>query len=174
MSKSISSLAVGATIEVPVLSAYQSRFGAKIVFKIADKNHSGYPSNSVTLITDKIIQVMAFDAKEPNNSNSDRKNYGNNRYLYSNLLQWQNSNAAAGNWYSAQRSADQAPTTKSTHVSFLITQVEQTVLIEWYFRAVVIECGAMMMKRIAEVVVGRIKKKENIDVKESEDTNNDY
>lgn len=60
------------------------------------------------------------------------------------------------------------------YISFLITQVEQTVLIEWYFRAVVIECGAMMMKRIAEVVVGRIKKKENIDVTESEDTNNDY
>lgn len=118
MSKAISSLAVGAKIEVPVLSAYQSRFGAKIVFKIADKNHSGYPSNSVTLITEKIIQVMASDAKEPNNSNSDRKNYGNNRYAYSNLLQWLNSNAAAGNWYSAKHSADQAPTTKSTHVSY--------------------------------------------------------
>lgn len=117
MSKAISSLAVGAKIEVPVLSAYQSRFGAKIVFKIADKNHSGYPSNSVTLITEKIIQIMASDAKEPNNSNSDRKNYGNNRYAYSNLLQWLNSNAAAGNWYSAKHSADQAPTTKSTHVS---------------------------------------------------------
>lgn len=118
MSKAISSLAVGAKIEVPVLSAYQSRFGAKIVFKIADKNHSGYPSNSVTLITEKIIQVMASDAKEPNNGNSDRKNYGNNRYAYSNLLQWLNSNAAAGNWYSAKHSADQAPTTKSTHVSY--------------------------------------------------------
>lgn len=118
MSKAISSLAVGAKIEVPVLSAYQSRFGAKIVFKIADKNHSGYPSNSVTLITEKIIQIMASDAKEPNNSNSDRKNYGNNRYAYSNLLQWLNSNAAAGNWYSAKHSADQAPTTKSTHVSY--------------------------------------------------------
>lgn len=60
------------------------------------------------------------------------------------------------------------------YISFLITQVEQTVLIEWYFRAVVIECGAMMMKRIAEVVVGRIKKKENIDITESEDMNHDY
>jgi hypothetical protein len=45
------------------------------------------------------------------------------------------------------------------YVSFLITRQEQTVLIEWYFRAVVIECGAMMMKRLAEVIVGRIKKK---------------
>lgn len=118
MSKALSSLAVGDTIEVPVLSAYQSRFGAKIVFKVADKNHSGYPSNSVTLITDKIIQIMASDAKEPNNSNSDRKNYGNNRHIYSNLLQWLNSNAAAGNWYSAQHSTDQAPTTKTTHVTY--------------------------------------------------------
>ena len=118
MSQSISKLAVGAKIEVPVLSPYQSRFGAKLVFKIADKNHSGYPANSVTLITEKIIQIMAFDAKEPNNSNSDRKSYGNNRYLHSNLLQWLNSNAAAGAWYSAQHSADQAPTTKDTHVTY--------------------------------------------------------
>lgn len=118
MSKAISSLAVGDKIEVPVLSAYQSRFGAKIVFKVADKNHSGYPSNSVTLITEKIIQIMASDAKEPSNSNSDRRNYGNNRHIYSNLLQWLNSNATAGNWYSAKHSADQAPTTKSTHVSY--------------------------------------------------------
>ena len=118
MSKTLGSLSVGAKIEVPVLSAYQSRFGSKIVFKIADKNHSGYPSNSVTLITEKIIQNMASDAKEPNNSVSDRKNYGNNRHIYSNLLQWLNSNATAGNWYSAKHSADQAPTTKSTHVSY--------------------------------------------------------
>lgn len=118
MSKAISSLSVGDKIEVPVLSAYQSRFGAKIVFKVADKNHSGYPSNTVTLITEKIIQIMAPDAKEPNNSNSDRRNYGNNRHIYSNILQWLNSNATAGNWYSAKHSADQAPTTKNTHVTY--------------------------------------------------------
>lgn len=118
MSKTLGSLSVGVKIEVPVLSAYQSRFGSKIVFKIADKNHSGYPSNSVTLITEKIIQNMASDAKEPSNSNSDRKNYGSNRHIYSNLLQWLNSNAAAGAWYSAKHSADQAPTTKNTHVTY--------------------------------------------------------
>ena len=110
MSKTLGSLSVGAKIEVPVLSAYQSRFGSKIVFKIADKNHSGYPSNSVTLITEKIIQLMCFDAKEPNNSNGDRKQYGNNRYQHSNILQWLNSNATAGAWYSAKHSADAQPT----------------------------------------------------------------
>ena len=110
MSKAISSLAVGDKIEVPVLSAYQSRFGAKIIFKVADKNHSGYPSNSVTLITEKIIQLMCSDAKEASNSNSDRRSYGNNRHIHSNILQWLNSNATAGNWYSPKHSADAPPT----------------------------------------------------------------
>lgn len=111
MSKALSTLAVGAKVEIPVKSAFQSRFGSKIVFTVVDKNHSGYPSNSVTLQTLKIIQMMCFDAKEPNNANSDRKNYGNNRYLHSNLRQWLNSNAAAGSWYTAQHSADQTPNT---------------------------------------------------------------
>lgn len=53
---------------------------------------------------------MCFDAKEASNSNSDRKQYGNNRYQYSNLLQWLNSNATAGAWYSAKHSADAPPT----------------------------------------------------------------
>lgn len=111
----VSTLPVGSFIKVPVLSAYQSRFGENIMWKVADKNHSGYPSNSVTLITEKIIQLMALDAQEPNNSNRDRKDNGNNRYLYSNLLQWLNSNAAAGAWYSAQHSADAAPTNANVY-----------------------------------------------------------
>lgn len=113
MAKSLSTLAVGATFEVPVKAAYQSLLGATVVFKMADKNHSGYPSNSVTLICDKIPIVLAFDAKEPSNSNADRKNYGNNRYSYANVLQWLNSNATAGNWYSAKHSADQSPSSAS-------------------------------------------------------------
>ena len=114
----VSTLPVGSFIKVPVLSAYQSRFGENIMWEVADKNHSGYPSNSVTLITEKIIQLMVFDAKEPNNSNSDRKRYGNNRYLHSNLLQWLNSNAAAGAWYSAQHSADAPPTNANVYSNY--------------------------------------------------------
>lgn len=115
MPKALSALAVGDKIEIPVKSGYQSQFGTKIVFRVADKNHSGYPANSVTLITDKIIQLLAFDGKEPNNANSDRKNSGNNNYNYSNLRQWLNSNAGAGAWYSAKHSADSPP--NSTNVS---------------------------------------------------------
>lgn len=73
MSKAISSLAVGDKIEVPVLSAYQSRFGAKIVFKVADKNHSGYPSNSVTLITEKIIQLKRWHKPSRKNARKQER-----------------------------------------------------------------------------------------------------
>lgn len=106
MAKALSSLAVGALVK-DTGTLYN---GKPIVWKIADKGHTGYPSGSVTLITEKIISLKAFDAIESGNSNSDRRSYGNNRYIYSNLRQWLNSQAAAGKWYSAQHSADAAPT----------------------------------------------------------------
>lgn len=58
---------------------------------------------SVSLLGD-----MQYDAKEPKNSDRDRKNYGNNRYIYSNIHQWLNATKATG-WYVAQHSADAAP-----------------------------------------------------------------
>ena len=60
-------------------------------------------------MTNQIIKLLCFDAKESANGNSDRRNYGNNRYIYSNLRQWLNSDAAAGQWYTAQHSADAPP-----------------------------------------------------------------
>ena len=65
-------------------------------------------------MTNQIIKLLCFDAMEPANGNSDRRNYGNNRYIYSNLRQWLNSDKGAGQWYTAQHSADQAP--DSSHV----------------------------------------------------------
>ena len=81
-----------------------------INWKIADQNHPGYPENSTTLITDKIIRLMGIDAKEPSNSDANRQNFGNNRYVHANITQWLNSNATAGQWYSAQHSQDAPPT----------------------------------------------------------------
>ena len=60
-------------------------------------------------MTNQIIKLLCFDAKESANGNSDRRNYGNNRYIYSNLRQRLNSDAAAGQWYTAQHSADAPP-----------------------------------------------------------------
>lgn len=108
MAQKLSNLPVGAKVK-DNLSKYN---GKPIIWKIADKNHSGYPSNSVTLITDKIISLKAFDGEESKNSNSDRRSYGNNYYKHSNLLQWLNSDK--NSWYTAQHGADAPPTSGNT------------------------------------------------------------
>ena len=113
MSQTLGSLAVGAKIK----DTSTTFLGSPIIWLKADKDHTDYPSNSTTLITEKIIALRAFDAKEPNNSDSNRVSYGNNKYSVSNIDQWLNSDAAAGQWYSARHDADQAPTTLTTHVS---------------------------------------------------------
>lgn len=48
------------------------------------------------------------------------------------------------------------------YVSFLITRQEQTVLIQYYFTVVGIECGGMLLKRVMEVITARISKKEKL------------
>lgn len=58
---------------------------------------------SVSLLGNKM-----YDNKEPSNSDKDRRNYGNNRYIYSNIHQWLNATKATS-WYTAQHSADAAP-----------------------------------------------------------------
>lgn len=58
---------------------------------------------SVSLLGKKM-----YDNKEPSNSDTDRRNYGNNRYIYSNIHQWLNATKATG-WYTAQHSTDAAP-----------------------------------------------------------------
>lgn len=103
MSQSISNLSVGDKIK------FGSIYDDSIIWLVAAKNHAGYPSNSLTFVTEKIIKIIGFDAKEPSNSNTDRQNYGNNQYRYSNLRQWLNSAAAANAWYTAQHSADAPP-----------------------------------------------------------------
>lgn len=103
----LSSLPIGAKIKVP-----HSVMG-NIIFLKADQNHTGYPENSTTLITDELILLRAFDAKEPNNTDSNRRQYGNNRYSVSNIDHWLNSTASAGQWYSPQHSTDQSPSSTS-------------------------------------------------------------
>lgn len=78
--------------------------GTPIIWKVADINHEGYPKNSITLISDKVLALRPFDAAEKGG-----KWYGNNRYAISNIRQWLNSNATAGQWYSAQHSNDYPP-----------------------------------------------------------------
>lgn len=127
----ISSLPIGSKIK------YGSYKGAPIIWRIADFNHPGYPNNSVTLISDVILCEKAFDAKEPSNSDSDRQEYGNNRYAHSNLRQWLNKRGSP--WYEAQHSADAPPNSSGvasnpydTEPGFLteFTDDELSVLLE--------------------------------------------
>lgn len=60
-----------------------------------------------------LLGNMQYDAPEPRNSNSNRKRFGNNRYIYSNIHQWLNATKASG-WYTAQHSADAAPAYSSS------------------------------------------------------------
>jgi predicted DNA-binding transcriptional regulator AlpA len=46
-------------------------------------------------MTKNIIRFAAFDAKEPNNPDSDRKKHGNSRWSLSNIRQWLNSTKGA-------------------------------------------------------------------------------
>jgi hypothetical protein len=92
------------TFPVGTKVEFGSLYGSKIVWRIANKSGS-----SITLITDGVVALYAFDAKEPSNPNKSRQNYGNNRYRYSNIRRWLNSEAGAGSWYSAQYSYDHSP-----------------------------------------------------------------
>ncbi|OKO91409.1 IgA protease [Geobacillus proteiniphilus] len=103
MPQLLSSLPVGAKVK----DLNTKYYGKPIIFQVIDKNHPGYPANSVTLLTEKIITLKAFDAKEPSNPNTDRQSYGNNRYAHSNIRQWLNKDTSP--WYAAQHGYDAPP-----------------------------------------------------------------
>ena len=103
MPKLLSSLPVGAKVK----DLNTKYYGKPIIFQIIDKNHAGYPANSVTLITERIITFKAFDAKEPSNPNTNRHDWGNNRYAHSNIRQWLNKDTSP--WYATQHSYDAPP-----------------------------------------------------------------
>lgn len=108
MSQNLSNLPTGAKVK---LGKFQVNTETKrpIIWTIVAKNHPGYPTNAITLHATEILDLRCFDAKEPSNSNSDRQNYGNNRYSLSNLDQWLNKNKAGSIWYEATHAADQSP-----------------------------------------------------------------
>lgn len=115
MAQSISNLPVGAKIKYGRHSV-NGETAQDLIWLVVAKSHSctpAYPTNSITLLTEKIIDLRCIDAAEPNNSDSQRKTSGNNRYSVSNLDQWLNKDDAAGLWYSNQHSVDQSPDSSS-------------------------------------------------------------
>ena len=73
-----------------------------IEWEVVDKR-DGY----VVAMTKQIIDLRCFDAKEPTNTDNNRKKYGNNNWQYSNIEQFLNSDQAS--WYSSQHQYDAPP-----------------------------------------------------------------
>ena len=113
MSQALSNIAVGSKIKFGKYRVSTETL-QEIIWTVVAKNHQctpAYPTNAITLHAAEILDLRCFDAKEPSNSDSDRQNYGNNRYSVSNLDQWLNKDAAGGAWYVAAHSADHSPDT---------------------------------------------------------------
>ena len=110
MAQLLSNLPIGAKVK---LGKYQVNTETPwdITWLVVAKSHVGYPANSVTLLTEKCIDFLALDAYEPTNTDSNRKDRGNNKYSVSNLDQWLNS--ANQNWYTSRHSADAPPSAKN-------------------------------------------------------------
>ncbi len=118
MAQLLSNLPVGAKVKFGKYSV-NGETAQDVTWLIVAKNHTGYPTNSVTLMTERIIDLRCFDAAQPKSSDPRIKDYGLARYAPSNIRQWLNSDKIGGSWYVEKHSNDQAPTeayvSHSTH-----------------------------------------------------------
>lgn len=113
----------GATAYLPIMPDGQqlSKLPSKSKVKLGKVNGTALKwlvcrdsaDQSLRLILDGesvgVIGNKMFDNSEPSNSDSDRRNRGNNRYIWSNIRQWLNSSNPANGWYSSQHSKDAPP-----------------------------------------------------------------
>ena len=114
MAQNLSNLPIGAKIKFGKHSI-NGETAQSIIWQVVAKNHSAYPSNSITLLTDRIIDMRCFDAPEPYSPISQMVSNGNNRYILSNINSWLNSSAGARDWYEATHSTDAPPNNTSPY-----------------------------------------------------------
>ena len=118
MAQLLSNLPIGARIKFGKYSV-NGEVAQPIVWLIVDKNHGGtpaYPSNSVTLLAEKIVDMRCYDAKESYGEGGveDHVTQGNERYSVSNIDQWLNKDSEAGQWYVAAHPRDLPPDSVNT------------------------------------------------------------
>ena len=109
MAQMLSNLPIGATVKFGKHSI-SGEVAQPISWIVADKNHSGYPTGTITLIAEHVIDLRAFDGSE-----AKADGWGNQYFAISNLHQWLNSSASAGAWYTPAHDKDAPP--NSTNVS---------------------------------------------------------
>lgn len=102
MAQYISNLALGSKIKFGKYSV-NGETTQDITWIIVAKSHTGYPSNSVTLLSEYAIDKRMVDNPETTHLR------GWNYYAVSNIDQWLNSDSKAGEWYSAAHSNDAPP-----------------------------------------------------------------
>ena len=114
MAQLISNLPVGSKVKFGRYSV-NGEPAQPITWLIVAKNHTctpAYPTNSVTLLTEKSIDIRAFDAAEPNNPDALMRSYGYGDYSLSNIDQWLNKSST--DWYSPTHEFDQSPSSQYT------------------------------------------------------------
>lgn len=104
MGKKLSDLEVGARIKFGKYSVEGEEPHDIIWVKVHSDN---------TFMTERIEDFRAFDAKEPNNPDRYRRDYGNNDYTVSNIAQFLNSSCKV--WFDSQHEYDEAPSTETTN-----------------------------------------------------------
>lgn len=92
-----------------IASEYNGKEITWVVIGIDVDTPAGGLAHSLTLQTKDCLHNIQFDAPEPSNPESNRKDYGNNRYIHSALRQWLNSSDAEFVWTS-QHQYDAPPT----------------------------------------------------------------
>ena len=110
---------VQATVEIPegkLLSSLPSgtkiklgNYGGKdLQWKLARDTSNQALRLVLESVSVGVLGNKAFDNKEPRNSLAERREDGNNRYIWSNIHQWLNATSGV-NWYVAQHGEDAAP-----------------------------------------------------------------
>ena len=112
MAQALSNLPIGAKIKFGK-HRVNTESPEPIIWVIADKNHSGYPTDSVNLITEKIIDLRAVDAME--NVSDDGSDFDVDTYYpSSNIHRWLNESSTS--WYAKAHSDDKPP--KNEYITY--------------------------------------------------------
>ena len=87
------------------------RYGGKdlIWYTTKDNTQAQYLILTPEMTVRSPFAGMMLDNAEPSNPDSARQKSGSNRYIYSNLHQWLNSDQSANKWYTAQHEYDAPP-----------------------------------------------------------------
>lgn len=138
MAQSINNLPIGAKIKLGRYSV-NGESASPLIWLKAHNNYYTL-SNSVTLLTEKIIDLRPYDAVETQSDMYNPKNYGNTDYSLSNIDQWLNKYSNSGEWFTKSHAYDESPTTTNTQFNtpytnrpaFLnaFTEAEKNIILE--------------------------------------------